>query len=98
MFYGHQRTSRNLERVKWHFHWHRLAEDVCLFIDLCGPCGLEKKATRRNKAPLQSYTAGVPMDRILIDVLGPLSDSTSGSKYVLIIIDQFSKLVQTSGQ
>ena len=65
-----------------------------LFIEFCGPCVSEKKATRRNKAPLQSYIAGALMDRIQIDVLGPLPESTSGNKYVLVIIDQFSKWVQ----
>ena len=49
---------------------------------------------RLSKAPLQSYIAGVPIDRNQIDLLGPLPESTSRNKYVLVIIDQFSKWVQ----
>ena len=37
------------------------------------------------------YNVGAPMERIAIDVLGPLPTSESGNKYLLIVVDYFSK-------
>ena len=90
MFSGHQGIARTLDR---YFHWHGLAEDFCRAFSstFVGHVGRKR---RLPKAPLQSYIAGAPMDRIQIDLLGPLPESTSRNKYVLVIIDQFSKWVQ----
>ncbi|KAI7811653.1 hypothetical protein IRJ41_008241 [Triplophysa rosa] len=43
---------------------------------------------------LHIQRSGAPMDRIHIDILGPFPVSSSGNKYVLIIIDQFTRWVE----
>ncbi|VDI16995.1 Hypothetical predicted protein [Mytilus galloprovincialis] len=40
---------------------------------------------------MQNYQTGAPMDRIQLDILGPFPKSRRGSKYVLVLVDQFSK-------
>jgi hypothetical protein len=35
--------------------------------------------------------SGAPMERIAVDILGPLSLSDSGNKYLLIVADYFTK-------
>ena len=37
------------------------------------------------------YNVGAPMERIAVDVLGPLPELESGNKYLLIVADYFSK-------
>lgn len=37
------------------------------------------------------YNVGAPMERLAIDVLGPLPLSDSGNKYVLIAEEYFTK-------
>jgi hypothetical protein len=39
----------------------------------------------------QQYQAGSPMDRIQLDILGPFPLSKKGNKYILVVVDQFSK-------
>ncbi len=53
-----------------------------------------KVAGPTKRVKLQNYQAGAPMDRIHIDILGPFPVSSSGNKYVLIIIDQFTRWVE----
>ena len=40
---------------------------------------------------MAQYNVGAPMERIAVDVLGPLPESESGNKYLLIVADYFSK-------
>ncbi len=44
---------------------------------------------------MSQYNVGAPMERVAIDVLGPLPLSTSGNKYLLIAADYFT--VQPTG-
>jgi len=40
---------------------------------------------------LRTYNVGASLERVALDVLGPLPDSDRGNKYILIIGDYFSK-------
>ncbi len=40
---------------------------------------------------MQQHLVGSPMERIAIDVLGPLPESDRGNKYLLIAMDYFTK-------
>ena len=40
---------------------------------------------------MTQYNVGAPMVRLGIDVMGPLPETETGNKYVLIIMDYFSK-------
>ena len=44
-----------------------------------------------DPVPLRLYNVGAPMERIAIDVLGPLPVTERGSKYLLVAIDYFTK-------
>lgn len=39
------------------------------------------------------YQAGVPMERVHLDFLGPLPESTAGNSNILVMVDQFTKWV-----
>jgi hypothetical protein len=40
---------------------------------------------------MQQYNVGAPFERIAMDVAGPFPTSDSGNKYVLVVMDYFSK-------
>lgn len=40
---------------------------------------------------MQQYNVGAPMERIALDILGPLPQSATGNKYIVIIADYFTK-------
>ena len=53
---------------------------------------------RRNKrygrVPLAKCQAGVPMERVHIDFIGPLPKTQRGDKHCLMVVDQFTKWVE----
>ncbi|GFU73201.1 retrovirus-related Pol polyprotein from transposon 412 [Trichonephila clavipes] len=40
---------------------------------------------------LHRYNVGAPFERIAFDILGPLPRTASGNKYLLVVIDYFTK-------
>ena len=44
--------------------------------------------------PLGEYHAGAPLDRIHIDILGPIKTSQDGNVYILMLVDQFTKWLE----
>ena len=46
------------------------------------------------KALLGSYHARVPLERVHIDILGPLAKSKRDNQYVLMLVDQFTKWME----
>ena len=40
------------------------------------------------------YHAGSPLERIHIDILGPLIETSRGNEYVLVVVDKLSKWVE----
>jgi hypothetical protein len=46
------------------------------------------------KAPMGNMSVGAPMDRLLIDILGPLPRTPRGNRYILVTMDHFSKWVE----
>ena len=44
----------------------------------------------KSRAPQQLFTSGNPMQRIRIDVVGPLPRSQRGNRYILIVQCSFT--------
>ena len=61
----------------------------------CHACQARNMPTKPTKAPLKPYTVGVPMERIQMDIIGPLPETRSGNKYVLTITCCFTKWTES---
>jgi hypothetical protein len=66
--------------------------DYCQRCDICTARNLSKS---QNKAPLGKYLVGEPMERVMMDILGPLPTTENGNKYVLVITDWFTKWTES---
>ena len=91
---GHMGQRKTYERIRQKYLWHAMSVDVKLYVRSCAVCNRQKHPSVRPKASLGSYQAGAPMERIHIDILGPLTESNRHNKYVLLLVDQFSKWVE----
>ena len=91
---GHFGISKTLDKLKSLFHWYKMGEDVKLHVKNCTVCNRFKSLNKRPRAALQKYVVGSPMDRIGIDVIGPLPKSMRGNKYILVIGDHFTRWME----
>ena len=66
-------------------------KDVKHWCRACDLCASRERPTRTPRAPLKTYNVGAPLERVALDILGPLPDSDRGNKCILIIGDYFSK-------
>ena len=57
----------------------------------CDRCVARKNPPGKSRAPLRSYLVVAPMERIQIDVMGPLPQTHRGNKYILVVCDCFTK-------
>lgn len=91
---GHLGQQKTVERVKQSFLWYRLHSDCIDYVKSCKVCNQNKKAHINPRASLTKFHAGCPMERVHLDILGPFNESESGNRYILMMIDQFSKWVE----
>ena len=91
---GHLGQYKTVDRVKQSFYWPEMARDVKKYILECHDCQMNKKATKPSRAALGSYHAGCALERVHIDILGPFPESTRKNKYLLMVVDQFTKWVE----
>lgn len=91
---GHFGRDKTHLRVRDCAYWYGMREDVAQYVRSCARCNVSKKTSRKPKQSLHSFHAGYPMERVHIDILGPLQTSRSGNKYLLVMVDQFTKWIE----
>ena len=70
---GHLGTAKTLlGRVRQIFYWVQCWKDVQEWCCNCDLCAQKKGPQKKIKAPMGKYNVGSLMERIAIDVLGPL--------------------------
>lgn len=57
----------------------------------CGKCWKRKRPLKRKQVPIQSVKSGVPMERLATDILGELTETKAGNKYILVVVDYVTK-------
>ena len=91
---GHTGQVNTFNRVRHVFYWFRMRSDIYTYVKTCAKCNTNKKPRRRRRAELGQYHAGAPMDRVMMDILGPLSWTPRGNTVILMLIDQFTKWIE----
>ena len=91
---GHLGQTKTLAKVRQRFYWCGVDADVRSYVRQCAVCASKKSPAKARRAPLQQYSIGTPMQRVALDILGPLPETNQGNKYVLVVGDYFTKWVE----
>ena len=91
--FGVQRTieALNSEGLAWE---GKLREEVTDFISKCPTCQ-KRNAEQGEMHPALASTCTYQLfERVAIDTMGPLPEDEFGNKYVIVIIDMFSRVLE----
>ena len=94
VFGAHFGVTKTLGRVQRRYTWYGLTKDVKQHISCCKVCGENLRQRPRFRAPLGDYRVGYPMDRLGVDILGPLPLSEKQNKYILVLGDYFTRWME----
>ena len=88
---AHVGTERLYQSLQQNYYWPAMFVDVHKWISTCTECQQAKLINNAKKAPLIHLPSVPVFDRVHLDIVGPMPTSTSGNKYLLIIIDSASR-------
>lgn len=89
---GHQGMHRTFERIKQYRQWKGMKRDIEEYIRKCPSCQKNKLTQAKTKMPLEiTDTAKTVFEKCSMDIVGPLSISNNGNKYMLTFQDDLSK-------
>ena len=92
---GHMGAAKTLEKVRARFYWPGQRNDVDMWCKKCAICNSRKAPLGRARAPLEISLAQRPLQRVAMDILGPLPETPRGNRYILVIGDYFTKWKET---
>ena len=88
---GHVGYEKTLELIKQHHQWKGMATDVKNYIAGCLPCAERKAHGHVNKVNNLHVTADYPFQKVMIDITDTSVPSRAGHRYILGVIDVFSR-------
>ena len=88
---GHLGRNKTTDRVQRRYYWYGWRQDVRRLCRTCDVCAARKQPLKKPKSPMKQYNVGVTMERIALDVMGPLPETEDGNKYILVVGDYFTK-------
>ncbi len=90
---GHSGEERTLAEVCRRYFWHNRTKDVKAVVRICQKCQMVRRTgnVRSEDEELKSIPICDLFHRVAMDTTGPLPESKSGNKYILVAIDHYSK-------
>ena len=91
---GHFGVKKTYAKLSSHFIWPRMWVEVKAYVRSCGGCQRASRNTNA-RAPLQPLPCvGEPFHLVAFDLVGPIPKSVSGYRYILTMMDMFSKYLE----
>lgn len=88
---GHFGENKTFSFIRRRFFWMGCRRSVKNFCAACAVCSKRDGTGIRIHAELQPSHPGAPFNRVGLDILGPFPRSTLNNRYVLVLMDYFTK-------
>jgi len=89
--FGSHKTATQLRN---HYFWIGLHRDVAEWCRQCPQCAQSKGPPLRPHGKLNKIPVRAPLDLVTMDILSGLPTASDGSKYILVLVDAFTKWVE----
>ena len=87
---GHLSVKKMFAKLRERFYWWKMRETIESYTRACTACS-HRKIHRKSHAALHPIRTGWPFQRIGIDFVGPLPVTERGNKFILVVIDYFTR-------
>ena len=94
VYSGHLGAEKTVARIVAKFYWFKQLTEIQAYVQSCRSCQQIKVPRQYNVAPLTPLTPTRPWELVTTDIMGPLPNSGDGNKFVLVVIDHFTKWVE----
>jgi hypothetical protein len=92
---GHHGEERTELKIKTSGEsWPFMKSHIRRFIDECPICQKQRETKPPFVGIRETISSYSPMERLDMDTIGPLEEDENGNKYILVIIDAFSRFVE----
>jgi transposase InsO family protein len=91
---GHFGCARTQAAFADKFFFPRWKQFINRTVAQCEECIRRKGPHSRAVMPIKRYHASSPLQRIAVDVMGPLPTTERGNKYIVVITDYFTKWIE----
>ena len=91
---GHPGQTRMYHQVRSAYQWPRMASDIYRTFRTCNSCAKNRAKLRKRTHPLRLFPAQRPLESLSIDILGPLTKTKKGHRFLVVITERFTKLMQ----
>lgn len=91
---AHGGCHKTVHRIREKYYWPSIKEDAGLYIGKCEICRTTKATNLNQHPPMGEYRDPIePFRMIAMDYIGPYPTSKNGNKFLLVVVDLFSKYV-----
>lgn len=89
---GHLSIEHTLRRIQMNYYFPKMRRFVTKYIRACLNCAYYKNCPGKKQGKLHPIEkVSVPFHTVHLDHVGPFETSRSGNKYLLVIVDGFTK-------
>ncbi|VDN12113.1 unnamed protein product [Dibothriocephalus latus] len=91
---GHVGIYKTEWALRRRYYWPNLKRSVWNCIRYCTQCNQLKPPRKLNRASLHPILTGYLNERDGIGIIGPISESHRGNRYILVMVDFFTKMAE----
>ena len=88
---GHLGRTKTFKKIQRSFYWIGYRNQIGSWVKQCTSCAKRKSPAPKFRAELRPFQVGVPLQKVGIDIFGPLPRSKRGNRYILVVTDYFTK-------
>ena len=89
--HGHQGRKRTERMISARYYWRRMTKDIRKWIQACSGCSTRKTPRPMHAGFTEIAQAIRPWQTVGIDIVGDLPVTKQGNKWILTVIDHFSR-------
>ena len=92
---GHFGIRKTFAALRDKYFWPRMYNELNNYVKSCNKCQFGKRDHNAHPLPLHPLPVSKLFGRMHIDIIGPLIKSTEGHEYILVVVDSFSRWVES---